>query len=277
MPMYSQRQGLKIMTYQPLFDRFWTQYSSFIDAAKHIHQLFTEQGETVINDHIALRTFNDSRVSVEVLAKPFIAEGYVEKGQYNFTVKKLSAKHYEHPDETAPKVFISELRLEDFSSELQAFCRSLIDKIPSNILNNPEALLFCETPWAPIYYKEYEKLLAESQYAAWMYAFGYRANHFTVNVNALKNFMSIESVNDFLKSHHYELNSSDGEIKGSPKEFLEQSSTLAEKKKIHFVEGEYEVPTCYYEFAKRYPLPNGKLFQGFVEGSADKIFESTDK
>ena len=32
----------------------------------------------------------------------------------------------------------------------------------------------------------------------------------------------------------------------------------------------------YYELAKRYPLPSGELFQGFVPASADKIFESTD-
>jgi len=36
-----------------------------------------------------------------------------------------------------------------------------------------------------------------------------------------------------------------------------------------------DVPTCYYEFAKRYPGPDGKLFPGFVAASADKIFEST--
>ena len=36
------------------------------------------------------------------------------------------------------------------------------------------------------------------------------------------------------------------------------------------------VPSCYYEFARRYPLPSGELFQGFVPASADKIFESTD-
>ncbi len=31
------------------------------------------------------------------------------------------------------------------------------------------------------------------------------------------------------------------------------------------------------EFAHRYPLPNGNLFQGFVAKSADKIFESTNR
>ncbi len=32
----------------------------------------------------------------------------------------------------------------------------------------------------------------------------------------------------------------------------------------------------FYEFAKRYPTANGKLYQGFVAASADKFFESTN-
>jgi hypothetical protein len=58
---------------------------------------------------------------------------------------------------------------------------------------------------------------------------------------------------------------------------LEQSSTLAYNKEIDFSEGNYTVPACYYEFAKRYKKSDGKIFKGFVTGSADKIFESTDK
>ncbi len=39
----------------------------------------------------------------------------------------------------------------------------------------------------------------------------------------------------------------------------------------------HQVPSCYYEFAKRYKDAKGKLYQGFVAASADKIFESTNK
>ncbi len=38
------------------------------------------------------------------------------------------------------------------------------------------------------------------------------------------------------------------------------------------------IPACFYEFAKRYPLPHsGKLYQGFIVTSADKIFESANR
>jgi hypothetical protein len=83
-------------------------------------------------------------------------------------------------------------------------------------------------------------------------------------------------VNTFLKDHGYQLNSSGGEIKGTAKEMLEQSSTLADQVEVRFSDGSHVIPGCYYEFARRYRNAAGKLFSGFIAGSADKIFESTD-
>jgi len=72
------------------------------------------------------------------------------------------------------------------------------------------------------------------------------------------------------------MNTSGGEIKGTPEQLLRQSSTLADKVAISFKEGSYEIPACYYEFAQRYKDKSGKLYSGFIAKSADKIFESTD-
>ena len=69
---------------------------------------------------------------------------------------------------------------------------------------------------------------------------------------------------------------SPGLIKGNSDVYLEQSSTMADKKDYTFIEGEYSVPSCFYEFAYRFPLDNGELFGGFVAASANKIFESTN-
>ena len=78
-----------------------------------------------------------------------------------------------------------------------------------------------------------------------------------------------------LKQNGFKLNKSGGEVKGSPDKFLEQSSTMAGLVKVAFDDKEMNIPGCYYEFAKRYNLSDGNLYQGFVETSADKIFEST--
>jgi hypothetical protein len=261
------------MTYQEIFNELWQQYITENPAAKCIHDLLSQRGETVVNDHIALRTFNDSRVNIETLAKPFIDCGYQECGQYHFELKKLFAKHYEHPDKLAPKVFISELLLESFSHSLQETIQACLNQTHPTQL---ETLYSAGTPWQAISYETYQALLSESEYAAWMYAYGYRANHFTVFINALKTFDSVEDINTFLIDNDFSLNTSGGKIKGSPTEHLEQSSIMAEKQRIQFIEGKFDIPSCYYEFAKRYPIDNGKLYQGFVAKSADKIFESTN-
>ncbi len=64
-------------------------------------------------------------------------------------------------------------------------------------------------------------------------------------------------------------------MKGSPEDLLEQSSTMADRVVVRFSDREATIPSCFYEFALRYPKPDGELYSGFVAASADKIFEST--
>jgi hypothetical protein len=262
------------MSYQTLFKTLWDDYTRRNPHARKIYDSFVARGENVVNDHIALRTFNDPRIGVDKLGSVFTALGYEEKGTYDFPVKKLFAKHYEHANPDAPKVFISELLIGNFSHELQTTIKDAIDQIPFDELS-PEELINSSTSWK-LSHATYKKLLSESEYAAWTYAFGFCANHFTVNVNALTTFNDLPAVNEFLKKSGFKLNISGGEIKGTRADYLEQSSTMAEETPVKFEEGSIQIPSCYYEFAKRYAMPDGKLYTGFVAASADKIFESTD-
>ncbi|ANQ48869.1 DUF1338 domain-containing protein [Flammeovirga yaeyamensis] len=260
-----------------IIDLLWQKYINVTPSAAKIHDIFKKKGEkNIANDHIAIRTFNHDLVNKEKLAEPFLAMGYEKKGDYIFEAKKLKAIHLEHRiDKDMPKIFISELRLELCSEFLQEVADTCVEisQIPHY---SSEDLLLQGRTWGTPSHKIYEKLLAESEYAAWMYVYGFRANHFTVYVNKLENFDTLESVNDFLKDNGFPMNTSGGEIKGSKEQLLEQSSILADKTKVNFIEGEYEIPSCYYEFAKRYELKDGQLFEGFIASSADKIFESTD-
>ncbi|WP_337881335.1 DUF1338 domain-containing protein [Rheinheimera sp.] len=258
-----------------LFDNLWQNYLDVTPSAEKIHQILgSTQQDDVINDHIALRTFNIDKVGLDKLAAHFLALGYTEGGEYHFEAKKLYAKHYEHQDPSLPKVFISELLLEKCSPELQAIVRQLVDQIPAEAVT-ADNFLYSGRHWQ-IDQASYETLLAESEYAAWMSVWGYRANHFTVSVNALSNFETLESVNQALKDAGFALNTSGGEIKGTPEVLLEQSSTLADEAPVHFTDGSRNIPSCFYEFARRYPMANGQLYGGFVAASADKIFESTN-
>jgi len=259
-----------------LLSKLWEQYVEITPSAKKIHSLLEEKDEKIKNDHIAIRTFNDKRVNIEVLEKPFLKVGYVAKGEYFFESKKLFAKHYEHTtDTTAPKVFISELELEKCSTELQSNVKNLLDSCDQTVFEQDD-LILSGTVWNSKSHAIYTALLEESEYAAWMYIYGFRVNHFTINTNELNHFDTLESLNDFLEENGWKLNASGGKIKGTPEQLLEQSSTLADLRTVNFEEGTFDIPSCYYEFALRYAMPNGELYQGFIASSADKIFESTD-
>lgn len=263
-------------TLPTLLDKMWQDYVAINPLAQKIHDLFNQRGDEVLNDHIALRTFNDPRVNIQVIAAPFVKSGYKYGGEYHFKEKKLYAHHYEHSDSTLPKIFISELKLEECSDVLNSTIKELISQIPKG---QETEFDFCSMgrPWSKISFSTYELLYKETEYAAWVAAFGYRPNHFTVFMNALKSFKDIHELNSFLKSQGVKLNSSGGEVKGTPEVFLEQSSTLANNIEVQFADGTHSIPACYYEFAKRYVTSSGELYQGFVAASADKIFESTYK
>ncbi|MGL1956772.1 MAG: DUF1338 domain-containing protein [Colwellia sp.] len=256
-----------------LFNKLWQQYLTVTPSADKIHQLLSNDHD-VVNDHIAYRTFNIEKINLAKLAEHFLVLGYKECGQYDFIAKKLTAKHFEHSDKKMPKVFISELRVEELSATAQKIIDNLVAKLPNDISKNAD-FLYSGRPWQ-ISSTDYQILLAESEYAAWLSAWGYRANHFTVSINHLKNYHCIIAVNDKLKAAGYSLNATGGEIKGDELVKLEQSSTIADKATVTFTDTTMEIPSCFYEFAKRYPLSNGELYTGFVAASADKIFDSTN-
>ena len=264
-----------------VFASLWADYIAFNPQAKRIYDLFLNREQvknpavlSLQNDHIAIRTFNLNPIGLVSLSAIFQKLGYRECGEYFFKEKKLYARHLEHQDPTLPKIFISELECEKFTGELQKMCREVAAAIDSSRAESPE-LLWSGRSWKASH-QRYLELLKESEYAAWAYAFGFRSNHFTILVNALESFKDLVELNEFVKRSGFGLNTSGGEIKGTRHDCLEQSSTLAEKARVQFEDGEFEIPACYYEFALRHPMPNGKLYQGFVAASADKIFESTN-
>ncbi|MBC3767600.1 DUF1338 domain-containing protein [Neptunicella marina] len=256
-----------------LFTHLWQDYIAITPSAEKVHQLLGK-GDDIINDHIALRTFNLEKVALDKLAAHFLALGYEEKGQYNFEQKKLKAKHFEHPDDTKPKVFISELLVEEFSPELQAIVKNMVEQVEEDAVT-ADNFLYSGTHWQ-VSSEDYQTLLAESEYAAWMSAWGYRANHFTVSVNYLTGYSELSEVNDALKNAGFVLNTSGGEIKGGEDVCLAQSSTMADKMDVQFSDKKVAIPSCFYEFAQRYKMADGKIYTGFVAASADKIFESTN-
>jgi hypothetical protein len=180
------------------------------------------------------------------------------------------------PQSGLPRVFLSELLVDQLSSPAQTILNRCVEHVSAQRVESID-VLWSGRLWPPITWDEYQRLLVESEYAAWMSTIGIRPNHFTISVTDFQKFASIEAVLSVVEELGFAVNESGGRVKGTPAVLLEQGSTLADQLPMPFAGGiERSVPTCYYEFAKRYPQADGQLFQGFVAASADKIFESTD-
>ena len=262
------------MNIRELFEEMWTTYckvNRHVEEVKE-YMMAHEEGD-IVNDHIALRTFNHPRVNREVLAKSFLDSGYKPVEDLQFEKKKLDATYYTNDDPDLTRVFISELRIEEFSPELQSTINRLVDEIPNKAI---EQFNFCNSgvPWDVITFDTYNKLKEESEYAAWVATFGFIVNHFTISITDMKSFDHMFQVNRFMKENGFKINDSGGEVKGSVEQGLEQSSIMARDVDVQFAPEDSEIKKiqgCYYEFALRY-----NNFDGFIAGSADKIFESTD-
>lgn len=264
------------MDIDTFFNELWQDYVAITPQAERIQAEFIERGEVVANDHVAFRTLGLEPIRLASLEPHLLSLGYKPFEPYEFAAKKLRAYGYLPPKRGLPRVFLSELMVEQLSSEAQAILQRCASQVDRARVQSPD-ILWAGRLWEPVAWDEYHLLAAESEYAAWVATIGIRPNHFTISVTDLLKSRSVEEVLQVVEGLGYAVNESGGRVKGSPAVLLEQGSTLADEMLVPFADGvERTVPTCYYEFAKRYPQPNGELFQGFVAASADKIFESTD-
>jgi hypothetical protein len=254
------------------FDALWEDFVSIAPQAAAIRDKLERRGEQVHNDHVAFRTFDASPLRLEDLERQLFHLGYHVLEEYQFPEKHLRARAYLCAG--APRVFLSELLTEQLSLYAQDIVGQCMAEVEPDAAIAPE-VFWAGRLWAPISHGAYLQLVQESEYAAWLCALGLHANHFTVDVGALRQLNTVEAVLDFVEREGYAINTAGGRVKGGAAELLEQGSTMADRMTIEFADGNVEIPTCYYEFARRYRAADGSLFEGFISGSADKIFEST--
>jgi len=256
------------------FTALWRDFAAIAPQAAAIRARLDERGEQVVDDHVAFRTFDRSPISIEALEPVVLALGYRLLDEYDFEAKHLRARAYSC--QLAPRIFLSELRTEELSAWARESIAGLIAQVPDGFVHGPDAL-WAGRPWRPLSFADYRRLSDESEYAGWLSALGLRANHFTVSINHLQTLADVESVLRFVESAGYAVNESGGRVKGRREDMLEQGSTLADQVAIEFADGPQPIPTCYYEFALRHRDENGRLYDGFVPASADRIFESTNR
>ncbi|TYI99985.1 hypothetical protein E1A91_A13G056600v1 [Gossypium mustelinum] len=279
-----------------------TVYLNRNPTAKSILKLVSSvDDEQICYDHLAFRTFGVNGYGINSLASLFLDYGYTPKEELRFPAKKLKALWFSPPNSSSqdggsgvngplPRVFISELRVDQLSPRAQEIIRKYTKKSGSGNKYAALASALGSLTWEKPLYSEFQQLAGESEYAAWTLVNGYALNHVTISTHRLKsNLRNIKSLNEFIEKNGFKLNSDGGVLKVSPDGLLLQSSTVADSMPFSFSDGVDEsVPCSYIEFAERLVLPQYKNLSeseikeshrrdGFEVGNADKIFESTSK
>lgn len=270
------QKGLAITETDNFFSNLWDNYVAMTPQAQRIRDAFEQRGERVVNDHVAFRTLALEPIGLQRLESHLLHLGYERFEPYEFPAKKLRAFGYTPPSDQLPRLFLSELLVDQLSDRASQILNRCVSQVEPVRLHSAD-ILWAGRLWDPITFDEYQHLLQESEYAAWVATLGLRPNHFTLSVNHLQQYSEVEDVLQVVESLGCQINDSGGRVKGTAEVLLEQGSTMADRLQVDFADNQrHEVPTCYYEFAKRYRTDRGDLFQGFVAQSADRIFESTD-
>jgi hypothetical protein len=251
--------------------------------------------EDIVNDHIAFRTLGIPNLGIYSFERIFLHHGYTKQDHYFFPKKKLEAYWYKPPHDSYPRVFISELIVENLSKQAQQIIHHYTKGIHDDPINQidldnvDDVVSFLHKAlWELPDIADYNALLTESEYGAWVLYNRYYLNHYTISVHELPTpYNELVFFNEFLKSIGITLNDAGGEIKISRDQLLRQSSTVAQTILATFANGKTaEIAGSYVEFAERLPLPqyaklpkekltNSHRREGFETGNADKIFEST--
>ena len=252
--------------------------------------------EAIENDHIAFRTLGVPHLGIASLERIFLHYGYERREAFSFAEKKLDAFWYHPPADYFPRIFISELRVADLSSNAHEIITSYTQAVnadPVDAVDLDDARAVDELLHRPLWrlptYSDYVQLRDEIEYAAWTIYNRYYLNHFTISVHNLPGRMSSLAVFDaFLLERGLRLNDAGGTIKESPDGLLLQSSTIAQIVDAEFADGDvHPIAGSYVEFAERRVLAafahlasaeirRDHRRDGFEVGNADRIFESTD-
>ncbi len=291
-----------------LLDRLWEKYLKRVPYAKTYVDLVNKKGGKVVNDHIAFRTLNthtgEQPEGIRAIKHIIEALEYKPVEKYSFKKRKLTATHFEHPDEMFPKIFVSQLEVEQLPEWAQNIIHQTVKDTPYQLsdealellmLLKSEKILNLEAsrflvddlsnyfgrPWEPPFKGDILRLNDISQYAAWTLLHGNSVNHFTalINFQGVEEWPDLETTCEALKKAGVPMKET---IEGEKGNKLRQSATYAVKEDVEvktidgtdFLNWTY----AYYEFAQRdFIEVDGevKLFSGFLGDQAIHLFDMT--
>ncbi len=291
-----------------LFDSLWEQYIQRVSYAQNYADLVHEKGGKVVNDHIAIRTFNthtgEQPEGIRAIKHILNCLEYTPASNYEFTKKKLKAVHFEHPDPMFPKIFVSQLEVDLLPNWAQNAIKETVQDTPYILSDRSIELLgllkeegelprvagevlvadlaqYFRRPWKTPRKDDVLKINDVSQYAAWVLLHGNSINHFTayINYQGVSDWPDLASTCAGLAGVGIPMKETVEGVKGSK---LQQSATQAVKEEVE-VKGDDGIEKiswtyAYYELAERgYIEENGKkkLFSGFLGEQARHLFDMT--
>jgi Domain of unknown function (DUF1338) len=300
---------------QQLWDLLWQEYRDRVSYAQVYQHMIEEAGGSIANDHIAFRTLrltidqagHSIQLGISYLAKIVEALGYQQAGEYHFPTQCLYARHYVHPEQDnydLPKLFISELIVDDLPENVAALIKQTVqsgdfpsytDLVPLELIDtqgkdlNTQTLLtqlthLFKRPWQPPQQSAIEQVNTVSQYGAWVMLYGYAVNHFTGYVNRQQTlkYQTIAQTIEGLTNLGVPMKSA---IEGSIESGLCQTATHAAIEQAWVQEDatgnliQIPWPYAYYEIAERHQIKNSAgntvLFEGFLSAQAKQLFEMT--
>lgn len=291
-----------------LINRLWEKYLGRVSYANTYADLVKEKGGKIVNDHIAFRTFNthtgEQPEGIRAIKHIIEALEYKPVEKYNFKKKKLSAIHFEHPDEMFPKIFVSQLEVGLLPEWAQNTIHQTVKDTPYLLSDealellqilklekqlNMEAAQFLvddlanyfRRPWNVPFKEDVLKINDVSQYAAWTLLHGNSVNHFTayINFQEVNEWPDLETTCEGLKNAGVPMKET---IEGQKGSKLQQTATQAVKEEVDVrTDDGIEQITwtyAYYELAQRDFIDTGgelKLFSGFLGDQATHLFDMT--
>ena len=289
-------------------DRLWVRYLKRVSYADKYVKLVTQKGGRIVNDHIALRTLNthtgEQPEGIRAIKHILNCLEYNPAAKYKFPKKKLNAIHFEHPDESFPKIFVSQLEVDQLPYWAQELILNTVKDTPYLLSDSAIELLmllkeetsltaeaagllvkelvqYFQRPWGIPFKKDILKLNDVSQYAAWVLLHGNSVNHFTafINFQEVEEWPDLETTCKGLKEAGIPMKDS---IEGKKGSILQQSATQAVKEEVE-VRGEDGIEKinwtyAYYELVQRdFVEENGrfKLFSGFLGEQTAHLFDMT--
>jgi Domain of unknown function (DUF1338) len=281
-----------------IWESLWQEYINRVSYARTYQEMIVQKGGTIANDHIAFRSLrldidtNQGKINLGIkLFEPLLNNlGYKAAGEYTFPETHLYARHYQHPQQAEydlPKLFISELIVEELSTNIAEIIQSTVSSanleyFTPNSQLNPQKIF--TRPWKPPLHSVIETVNHVSQYGAWILLHGYAANHFTgyVNRQNTPQYLDIDSTALSLSKLGVPMKA---EIEGDIAVGLRQTATHAVSEMVTVIDDEtqteIQIPWtyAYYEIAQRYfvEVEPGKqeLFDAFLGRNAQNLFEMT--